>query len=130
MADSLEILSYNMKILRKMRGYSQEKLSEYSGVSEREISKIERRVVNLSFQMPDGIAKGLNVKPADLLTNRFDPRKVFLVENNVQKTLEEEIRRLSEREQELVLECIHCYKQVIKNSMPNGVQEKIRIPEA
>lgn len=130
MADSLEILSYNMKILRKMRGYSQEKLSEYSGVSEREISKIERRVVNPSFQMPDGIAKGLNVKPADLLTNRFDPRKVFLVENNVQKTLEEEIRRLSEREQELVLECIHCYKQVIKNSMPNGVQEKIRIPEA
>ena len=113
-----------------MRGYSQEKLSEYSGVSEREISKIERRVVNPSFQMPDGIAKGLNVKPADLLTNRFDPRKVFLVENNVQKTLEEEIRRLSEREQELVLECIHCYKQVIKNSMPNGVQEKIRIPEA
>ena len=130
MADSLEILSYNMKILRKMRGYSQEKLSEYSGVSEREISKIERRVVNPSLQMLDGIAKGLNVKPADLLTNRFDPRKVFLVENNVQKTLEEEIRRLSEREQELVLECIHCYKQVIKNSMPNGVQEKIRIPEA
>lgn len=99
MADSLEILSYNMKILRKMRGYSQEKLSEYSGVSEREISKIERRVVNPSLQMLDGIAKGLNVKPADLLTNRFDPRKVFLVENNVQKTLEEEIRRLSEREQ-------------------------------
>lgn len=98
MADSLEILSYNMKILRKMRGYSQEKLSEYSGVSEREISKIERRVVNPSLQMLDGIAKGLNVKPADLLTNRFDPRKVFLVENNVQKTLEEEIRRLSERE--------------------------------
>ncbi len=130
MADSLEILSYNMKILRKMRGYSQEKLSEYSGVSEREISKIERRVVNPSLQMLDGIAKGLNVKPADLLINRFDPRKVFLVENNVQKTLEEEIRRLSEREQELVLECIHCYKQVIKNSMPNGVQEKIRIPEA
>lgn len=130
MADSLEILSYNMKILRKMRGYSQEKLSEYSGVSEREISKIERRVVNPSLQMLDGIAKGLNVKPADLLTNRFDPRKVFLVENNVQKTLEEEIKRLSEREQELVLECIHCYKQVIKNSMPNGAQEKIRIPEA
>ena len=49
MADSLEILSYNMKILRKMRGYSQEKLSEYSGVSEREISKIERRVVNPSL---------------------------------------------------------------------------------
>ena len=82
------------------------------------------------MQMLDGIAKGLKVQPADLLTGQFDPRKVFLVENSVQKTLEEEIRRLSEREQTLVLECIHCYKQVVKNSMPDGVCEKLRISEA
>jgi transcriptional regulator with XRE-family HTH domain len=53
--------------LRKDRGWTQEKLGEYTGLDRTYISDIERGVRNPSVKSIEKIAKAFKIEPAKLL---------------------------------------------------------------
>lgn len=57
----LEKLGHNIKVERVKLDYSQEKLSELSGVQMQHISKIENGETNIKFLTLLAIAKAMNV---------------------------------------------------------------------
>ncbi len=65
--------------LRKMRGMSQEQLSEKSGVSRSHISAIEAPGIVRSFSLDVffNIADALDISPADLINASVFPDKVL-----------------------------------------------------
>lgn len=70
--DSNKILGKNMKILRKKKGYSQEKLAKKVGLHRTYIGGIEQNTRNVSLKNVDKISKQLGVTTSDLLThNKF-----------------------------------------------------------
>lgn len=54
---------YNVKHLREAKGWSQDKLSEVSGLHRTYISGIERGVRNPTIEIVSEIANALEVKP-------------------------------------------------------------------
>lgn len=81
-----EILSSNIKTIRKSKHISQEKLSELTGISVRHISQIECSVSYPSGEKVEAIAKALGI-PAYKL---FIPEEISLdntKENYISKTI-------------------------------------------
>lgn len=68
-----------IRILREMKGYSQEYMAEQVGMSQTGYSKIERDETDIAFSRLEQIANILEVKPQDLIT--LDEKFVF---NNCQ----------------------------------------------
>lgn len=60
------LLGKNVRLLRETRNWSQEKLSEASGLHRTYISGIERGVRNPTIEIADQIAIALNVPVSDL----------------------------------------------------------------
>lgn len=74
----LEIIGNNLKAARTLKGYTQEKLAEAVGVSDKFISMAERGVSGLSVTSIVGICKVLDIEPNALFSgiinydNKFD----------------------------------------------------------
>jgi XRE family transcriptional regulator, regulator of sulfur utilization len=64
---SQEKLGKNIKKARKKAGITQNELAEKVGVHASYISRIERGVVNPSYEVVESIAKALKVKSSDIL---------------------------------------------------------------
>lgn len=62
-----EKIGIKISILRKRLKFSQEKLSEFSGLSKNSISSIERGESNPSIETLDRIAKALNIELKELV---------------------------------------------------------------
>ena len=63
MANStIDIFRYNLKYYRNKLGFTQEKLSEISGISADYLSEIERGKRTPSFKRMDIIASALNIE--------------------------------------------------------------------
>ncbi len=60
-------LGKNVKKARENAGLTQEKLAEKAGIHVSYVSRIERGVVNPSFDILENLAKVLKVKSSDLL---------------------------------------------------------------
>lgn len=67
MTNSTDILRKNLKFYRQQKGYTQEKLSELSGISTDYISEIERGKKTPSFKRFFRIAEILDIEPYLLL---------------------------------------------------------------
>jgi len=65
-----EVLSQNIKRLRKDMGLAQEKLGLESGVDRTLVSKIERQIANPSLEILSKIATQLQVSVVELLTKK------------------------------------------------------------
>jgi len=63
----LEVFAGNVKKYRKIRGVSQEKLAELSGLHRTYVAGIESRSRNVSLKNIEKIAIALEVDPAKLL---------------------------------------------------------------
>ncbi|OLP58848.1 transcriptional regulator [Xaviernesmea oryzae] len=61
-----DLLAWNVKKLRVLKGLSQERLSLEAGLERVSISQIERQCVNLGIDSLGKIATALNVKVAEL----------------------------------------------------------------
>ena len=68
MKNSLIILSKNIKKLRELKNWSQEDLSEASGLHRTYISGIENQKRNPTVAVLDSISTALSVKTCDLLS--------------------------------------------------------------
>lgn len=67
MANStIDIFRNNLKFYRNKQGFTQEKLSELTGISTDYLSEIERGKKTPSFKRIDLIAKALNVEVYEL----------------------------------------------------------------
>ncbi len=86
--DKKAALGTRLKTLRKQRGWSQETLAEWAGISTQYVSNIERGKENPTLAMLLGLAETLSVSPAEL----FD----FEVERLDRKALQAEIRKVIE----------------------------------
>lgn len=64
---SQEKLGKNIKRARKKVGLTQDQVAESVGVHVSYISRIERGVVNPSYEVVESIAKALKVKSSDIL---------------------------------------------------------------
>ncbi len=65
---SKAIVAQNVRLLRRARGLSQEKLAEISGLHRTYIGSIERSERNISLENIDRLASALDVESVDLLT--------------------------------------------------------------
>ena len=63
---SLAELAYNLKRLRKARGYTQADLARRSGLPSRYISNIEQELKNVTFANLEALANGLDCSLYDL----------------------------------------------------------------
>lgn len=68
----LDVLAENIRRLRKEQGFSQDELSDRSGLHRTYIGGIERSERNISLAALARLANALDVAPAALLTNRDD----------------------------------------------------------
>ena len=69
---SLDVLASNLKILRSVRGLTQDQLAELSDMERTQISAIERSTRSILFSTLDRLADALNVEPWELLRPRDD----------------------------------------------------------
>ena len=67
---SLQVLSRNARVLRLIRGYSQEELGTMAGMTRTQISNLERGKVGIQFDTLDRLAKALGVAGWELLRPR------------------------------------------------------------
>ena len=67
---SLEALSRNARLLRLIRGLSQEELGTMAGITRTQISNLERGKVGIQFDTLDRLAKALGVAGWELLRPR------------------------------------------------------------
>jgi transcriptional regulator with XRE-family HTH domain len=65
-----EILAKNIRLIRNKLGLSQEALADQSGLHRTYIGSIERAERNVSVDNIEKIAKALNVKPEELLSDQ------------------------------------------------------------
>ena len=69
-----------LKEWRESRGYSQETLAEIVGVTQGQISQLERGLINYTQPMLEALAEALNCDPADLLVrNPADPSGIWSI---------------------------------------------------
>jgi transcriptional regulator with XRE-family HTH domain len=62
----LEKFGKNLKLLRKARGFSQERLESEADVSKNQIGNIERGEINTTISTVYLIAKALDIHPKEL----------------------------------------------------------------
>ena len=67
--DSVYLQSFGRRLqaLRVQRGLSQEELAEASGLGPTELRRAERRQHDLSVIVLTGLARALDIRPADLM---------------------------------------------------------------
>ena len=82
--DQKQLIGSRIKDLRKMRGYSQEKLAEIVGINEKYLSSIERGAENPTLDLFIRLAHGLNV----------DLREIFETEPGSPKVVRRKIMSL------------------------------------
>ena len=69
-----------LKEWRLHRGYSQEQLAEMVGVTQGQISQLERGLINYTQPMLEALAEALSCDPADLLVrNPADPSGIWSI---------------------------------------------------
>ena len=62
-----EVLAFNLRKLREVKGLSQEELAHRADIDRTYISALERSVYAASIDVVDSLAQVLNVEAADLL---------------------------------------------------------------
>jgi transcriptional regulator with XRE-family HTH domain len=70
------LLAKRLRLLRTLRGWSQETLAEQAGLHRTYISGIERAERNLGLDNLDKLAQAFEITVARLLTAEFDRRGV------------------------------------------------------
>lgn len=63
----LKRLGLRIKELRNKKNFTQEELSESSGINSKHLSEVERGIINISIQNLDRIAESLDVSLVTLL---------------------------------------------------------------
>jgi len=79
-------ISQNIKTLREQKGLSQTELAERTGVSVRYISQMENSASNVSVEVVDRLAKGLQCSASDIFLNKqikVPPKVLTLVEEAI-----------------------------------------------
>ncbi len=71
--DQKELIGRRIKSLRRMRGYSQEKLAEIMGVSSKYLSSIERGEENPTLDLFLKLSQGLDVRIHEIF--KSDPEE-------------------------------------------------------
>lgn len=66
MSDFVKMVGEKIRLVRKARGITQEKLSDLSGLSEKYLSDTERGVRNISLESLEKIMQALQIKPYEL----------------------------------------------------------------
>ena len=121
MTTSIIIFQNNVKYLRQKLNLTQNELADLSGVSVREIGKIERGVVNPSLSTIHNIAQGFGMDVAQILDIHLSPENTLYEFENVTQILISEIARLNEDEQRVFLSALMQYvkqneEQAVDNS--------------
>lgn len=127
MEKAVNILSHNIKKLRKEQRLTQEKLAEKAGISAHEIGKIERRKINPSLEMIERLANGFGRKTHEVLNPELDPARPCPPVSCLCECVREEIGELSEPELAFLHICIRGLKKLRQEQKPSD--KKIYIKE-
>ncbi|WP_037285742.1 helix-turn-helix domain-containing protein [Saccharibacillus sacchari] len=65
-SEFVRLVGEKVRLIRKTRGITQERLSELSGLSEKYLSDTERGIRNISLESLEKIMKALKVRPHEL----------------------------------------------------------------
>ncbi len=76
--DTKRLIGARIKSLRQVRGLTQERVAERTGLSVNYLSRIERGLENPTLDTLLGLAKALKAEPLDLFTfeHEDDPKKL------------------------------------------------------
>lgn len=114
-----EFLGENIQIIRKLRGMTQQELSNKIGINLQNLSKIERGVNYPTFETLDKIIAILGVTPNELLLGDWENTS----------HMEEAIMRVLRREEDFNVELAHlkCSKYYSENV--EKVEQALRLQE-
>ena len=121
----MEILSRNVKRLRRAYGYSQEALCDKTGVSEREISKVERMAVDPGTKIVDALARGFGLSASELLNETLElPAHPSSEKRELKEKLTRELERMSTPEQQMIWEILGSYRRCKRENGVCGRRER------
>lgn len=95
-SEFVKLVGDKVRLIRKTRGMTQEKLSELSGLSEKYLSDTERGIRNISLESLEKIMKALKVKPHELFlyTNDHQADKQEMMEKFVPLLADRELHEI------------------------------------
>jgi transcriptional regulator with XRE-family HTH domain len=64
------VVARNLRVLRKLKGFTQEEFADLAGINRNYVGQIEREEKSPTVDMIEKLAIVLSVQPAELLNNR------------------------------------------------------------
>ncbi len=96
MTEFIHIVGEQIRKLRKLKGLTQERLAERSGLSYSYVSDVERGTRNISLESLGKIISALGVKPAQLFED-IDELTIHIGSDEIRTKIEDLNALLSER---------------------------------
>jgi len=90
------IISNNVKTLRHLKGFSQKRLSELTGIDIRQLSKLENRPGPLTTTTIERLCIALEVSPTDLISGKIELPRPPKISKNKEKGIKEAISILKQ----------------------------------
>ncbi len=106
--DIQQLLGKRIRMLREQRGLSQEELAYLSGTQTSHISRIELGQNNTTVDVVLRIARGLNIRPSDLLDFEQDEIDVPPCDTNILKVVAT-MKAVSEEDREHILRIVKTF---------------------
>lgn len=100
---TLKKLGNSIREHRKLKGYSQQELSEITGISRRHIANIENGVANASFEIITILVRELNIS---LDTIVFTYQSDY--QNEIIKSLTIQLSKCNKVQQKIIYKSINC----------------------
>lgn len=67
--EAIDLLALNLRKYRTAKDLTQEALANAAGIEYSQVSRIERGLLNTSISVVFALAKALDIKPGELLSN-------------------------------------------------------------
>ncbi|MBX3103110.1 MAG: helix-turn-helix transcriptional regulator [Bacteroidetes bacterium] len=114
----MKTIGNKIRVLREMRGFSQEYMAEQIGISQTGYSRLEREAEGLTLGRLEQIANVLAINPIDLITmdEKFvfnNCESIYNVVNNGTLTVNE--RKMYEEKINLLEELLTTYRKLTKD---------------
>lgn len=100
---TLKKLGHTIREYRKQRGYSQQELSEITGISRRHIANIENGIANASFEIITILVKELHISLDNIVfIEQFD------FQSSIMNSISVQLSQCTDSQQKIIFKTIKC----------------------